>query len=413
MQQALPVSAAQFETEAVQTLAELSRQLRLLIAVTPGGARRATDLARVLAVHGKLAWQIYRIAYSDNPVAEAAHIPGRAAMQRFLDAALRRGAPGEQIQAVRSAYQRYERLIGHFAQSRGEFDTMLSALAEHGAEQVDLMHRRAAFRAYSHFLGLQARTHLGCLIYHPSANDPERFDGASIRGMIELRRLRRNAPWVLTQTRASDQDGVIRQPTLREPLDADAEARYGVSLLEEFCTRPPPRIDRITASNGFTTFVVTGDDVGNQSAMTCIVADVFRRAFVRYANAHNRAQASQALIRTPCEVLVQDVLVHESLGWNRPPWLKVLSDHRGVDPADWERDCDRLNISEPVVYLGKGPAVLTTTDVPRYEEIVRYVLSRLRWNAEEFRAYRCRLQYPVVPSSVIIHFDLPEAPPTQ
>jgi hypothetical protein len=65
---------------------------------------------------------------------------------------------------------------------------------------------------------------------------------------------------------------------------------------------------------------------------------------------------------------------------------------------------------ESVTYLGKGPSVLYTADVPRYPELANYAFERLGWDGERFDVYRCRVEYPVLPSTVAMVFDLPEAP---
>lgn len=62
------------------------------------------------------------------------------------------------------------------------------------------------------------------------------------------------------------------------------------------------------------------------------------------------------------------------------------------------------------MYLGKGPSVMHTPDVPRYAEMIQYAFDRLGWDEARFDVYRCRVEYPVMPSSVVVRFDLPECP---
>ena len=54
--------------------------------------------------------------------------------------------------------------------------------------------------------------------------------------------------------------------------------------------------------------------------------------------------------------------------------------------------------------------MLHTADVPRYPKIAGYVFDRLGWDGSRFDVYRCRVQYPIVPSSVMLQFELPEKP---
>ena len=69
-----------------------------------------------------------------------------------------------------------------------------------------------------------------------------------------------------------------------------------------------------------------------------------------------------------------------------------------------------MALRESIVYLGKGPSVLHTPEVPRYAEMVQYALDRSGWNASNFDVYRCRVEYPVMPSSVVVQFELPLKP---
>ena len=50
--------------------------------------------------------------------------------------------------------------------------------------------------------------------------------------------------------------------------------------------------------------------------------------------------------------------------------------------------------------------------MPRYVEMARYAFARLGWDGEQFEVYRCRVEYPVMHSAVVIRFPLPVAPAT-
>ena len=153
-----------------------------------------------------------------------------------------------------------------------------------------------------------------------------------------------------------------------------------------------------------------GESVGNQSAVTCFVGDVSRAALERYQDEHNRVQISQALVRTPCEVLILDVLVKAGTFGEIAPDVTVYGDHNCGDAPTEGRDCVILALRESVVYIGKGPSVLQTLDVPRFPEMAQYAFDRLGWAGEQFDVYRCRVEYPVMPSSVVVQFELPEKP---
>jgi hypothetical protein len=63
-----------------------------------------------------------------------------------------------------------------------------------------------------------------------------------------------------------------------------------------------------------------------------------------------------------------------------------------------------------VVYLGRGTDVMDTPEAPRHGEMMGYALGRLGWDAGKFEVYRCLIEYPVMPSSVVVQFDLVDPP---
>lgn len=403
-----------FEVSAAKLLRRYQAAIRSLIESTPGQKRRPVELAETLGIHVKLAWQAYKVAFADDPFADAVNIPKPGAIKRFLTASAVRGVPSDCIAALQSAQDDLDTFIRHHARSRGEFETMISALSKDGSEQVDLVQKRAVFRGQSHILGMQARTHLGCFILKPSEPQPGRVDSVFIRGLLGLRRFRLDASWIISQTRSTIHDGRKRRPIAGEPIDPNVHSEHGVNLLTHFCSRPFPRMRRVpTHLPNMTNIEIVGDGVGNASAVTCLLGDFFRASAVRFRDDHNRRHICNIRVRTPCEALVHDVLVHESLADFGEATLSVYSDHRDVDvvlESEMEaRECDRISLKESVIYLGKGADIMKSSDVPRYPEIVRYAMERVGWEPDEFRVYRTRIEYPVMPSSVVVHFDLPEA----
>lgn len=117
-------------------------------------------------------------------------------------------------------------------------------------------------------------------------------------------------------------------------------------------------------------------------------------------------------VRTPCEAVVVDLLVREDTFGAIEPEMAVYGEQSGGSsyPAPGS-ERDLLPIRQPVLSLGKGPSVLHTPDVPRYAEMARFAFDRLGWEAERFDVFRIRIEYPVMPSSVVLRFELPENEP--
>jgi len=255
---------------------------------------------------------------------------------------------------------------------------------------------------------VQARVHLSCSIYRRSASFPDRLDLVGIRGHIGMRRFRKEARWIVSQTRVVTFDGTTRRPVASESLDPTVDSAHGLSLLPAFCSQPLPTIRRVPSRmEHMTNIEICGDGIGNASSATCLVGDIFRGACPVYRDEQSRKNASVVRVRMPCEMLIHDVLIHRPTIPFDKPTVSVFSDLRDVDNDLESRECDRLSIQESVLYLGKGLEVIASPEIPRYAEMIEYAMNRFGWDPTEFDVYRCEIAYPVVPSSAVVHFDLP------
>ena len=300
-------------------------------------------------------------------------------------------------------------MVARHAGDRATFDSMVSALgSDETAEQLNLVHRRLAFRGQRHILGVQAKTQLKLVAMQPS-DDPMMLDGMRVEGFIDLRQLRGSAPLLISHSGARNDDGSVVQ-LHREPLEPVSGA-HGLALLKDFCSKPLPELRAVEALDGFVDGEILSQDVGNRAAVTCMEGHLTRQALNRYYSESDRVSGSVVTVRTPVEVVILDLLIHEDTFDSIKPSVFVHAEHTGEmlwDGVIHKRH--RLPVYQSVAYLGKGPSALHTPDVPRYAEMGRYVFERAGWDAEKFEVYRCRIEYPVMPSSIAIVFDLPHAP---
>jgi hypothetical protein len=404
----------QFQSEAAAVLKRLQRALADVIAQIPhprGPIDKAADLERTLKIRKTLAWQVFRMANSPNPLVEGAKLPGQFAMERFFNAAAKAGVSEKKITEVSTAFSEFGRLIKTHAGDRSTFESLVSGLTPHGGlDQVELTQRRAAFKANSHIWGVQARTQLCCGIIAPSRDDPMRGDGLALRGYVDLKRLRPDARVIIARSQASDNDGKVRHAFTREPLDPRGMTEHGITLLTDFSSKPPPRFASIPGAGGEVTLEIEGETVGNRSKVTCLTGDVVRGALARFRDQHNLCEIIRAIVRAPCEVLIHDVVVHEAMyGGMIRPSVQVFS-NVGGEPTALPREVDRLPQREEVVYMGRGAEAFATPDVPHYVEMAAFAFKKVGWNPIDFHVWRCRVEYPVLPSSVVVQFDLPSPP---
>jgi hypothetical protein len=68
---------------------------------------------------------------------------------------------------------------------------------------------------------------------------------------------------------------------------------------------------------------------------------------------------------------------------------------------------------EVIQPLGRGVASCRIREIPRYVEMLRRACSQRGWDAEAFRCYRCRIEYPFYGAQVHMLFERSPRPPEQ
>ena len=402
-------SLLSFEEEASEVLGRFRSAFADIIAALPGGVTRPQELTRALGIDKKLGWKIANVANSPDPFEIPQHVPGRSGLRIFLNAAKKKNIPAEYLDAAQDAMREYERLVDVHAGDRATLEMMLSSHAKCGRDRVDLDYRRAAFRANSYIWGIQARTQFRTYFLVPG-QDPALFDLVSLRGFVGLRRIRAGVAWSLHRAIIVDDDGVQRRSIMPEPLvPAVEEEAYGVPLLPEFCTKPLPKMRRVTVRPGFIDHELIEGRVGNTASATCVMADAVRGGAPRYREEHNNCVELVTRVNTPCEHLIFDQIVHADLFGDIHPELAVYSELAGETPQKMlSGGRMELPVSEQVMFLGRASAGLHATEIPRYTEMTRFVFERMGWDPREFNVYRVHMEYPPIPTAEVVSIELSE-----
>ncbi len=402
-----------FEAETAKAVQRLRAALGELIAGVRGRVAKPTDLRRALGVDMNVCCKVLRVVSASGPLSASLHLPGIMALRMFLKAARKAGVREPVVKAAAQATDEFEELVNKHADDRTTFDSMVSALVDDDdAAQITFQHRRATFRGQRHLFGLDVRVQMKCLIVQPSEHDPRLLDLANVTGFVSLRRLRpTRAPIVLSPAYTMNDDGTLRE-VQREPLIPTADQTAGVALLREFCSEPTLQLRTVPGAPGRVYGELTGLGVGKTAAVTCVEGHLNRAAVPRFREAGNQVGAHLAEVRIPCETLLLDLVMREdTCGPVINPTALVSADHLAeVQPPGTHAPWQRLEPLEPVTHLGKGASVLYTPDYPRYPELGRYVFEQLGWDGDRFDVYRCPIKYPILPSTVALFFDLPEAP---
>lgn len=376
--------------------------------------RKATDLQRALAIPGTLAWQVFRVAHSRNLIAAADTVPGMKAIRRLVRAAEQQGVSPQSVAELTRSAARFEDLVQDVAGSRRTFNSLLTGLNREPDWKDELHYRRAAFEANSHIWGTQVGTKLVTLVFHPSS--AERADMLAISGAIDVCRIRGDAPIELCSTAAhSDSLRDMRSEaivSMGHPLTSNDITAPGCTLLTEFGTQPLPKVHSRVNDRGHLVVELETEDVGQRHAVTAFVAELYRPDVPRYREEEEPALGASVLIKAPIRTLIVDLII--AAGTHGPtlpaPRGYAVANPRG-EPILFggvlDKHQKRILEHCSVVHLGQGPCVLDTADVPRYSQMFREVCRQLGWNPALFHAFRCRVEYAIMPSSVVVGYDLP------
>jgi len=397
-----------FIVDAERTLRRLQGALGEILDALPGRPARPQHIVELLKIDQKLAWRVANTIQSSDPFAAAQYVPGLAAFKKFLAVAAKAGATETLTNNAKDAFTDYERLTRTHAGDRASLEMMLTACAQEDQTTADLNHRRMAFRGLSYVWGAQAKTQLKTAIIAPST-DPGLIDFAIVHGFYQLRKLRPNAPLPVMRRRFCDTNGKVATEISRE-LSASSSSDGEIHLIKEFCSEPLPAFRTVESPPEIRHSILTGTGIGNTAAVTFVEGDVIRSMGSRYRNDENPYGANHASVCIPTEKLIVDFLIHEDTYGPLRPKVSIYGNNLIVPPLGLEREHDVLDMRQTVTYLGKGPSVLHSPDVPRYPTMARHVFDKLGWEGERFDVYRCAIDYPVVPCSVVVWFPLPEAP---
>jgi len=275
------------------------------------------------------------------------------------------------------------------------------------------VHRKQAFEANSYLWGVQAQTQLDCYLFHPSA-DARRLDLVIMRGFVGLRRIRPNVPWRIARLYVVSDTGELRTSFVREPLDPQQPAGpefSDVPWMRDFCTTPLPACRRVSGPRGLVEYELVEAPVGNTASHTCMIGEIVRSAGPRYRDEHDWLFVVRARARTPCKVLIFDLLLHRELFGRISARLELFSELFAGELDARYQESDRLPSYERVEYLGCGADAVLAPEVPRYPDMVRHAFDRLGWDSRRFDVYRVRMRFPPIPSALLLTHELPPCPP--
>ena len=343
---------------------------------------------------------------TDDSLAAISRMPRGEGLRTYLQAA-KSSVPRELIARAEAALKEFEQIVQGELGGWDGFEAVVAEWLPDAREKYELANRQLVFKGMGSIMGMRAEVQLDTWIYYPDASG-ERCDIAIIEGMVGLRRLR---PSVQIPVAVQMPNAGAPRPLQYVLEDVDREMPHeDYPLLERFCSKPPPRLDRVRTGD-ITSYTLAGNEIGATAAADIFTASVarggrpiFREPSDPPARAHGSAWAN-----LPVRTLLMTCLLHEDIWPDSDPQLFVYDIHiRGMAaPDDPTREVDRMHVPEVVQSLGRGVARFRAAEVGRHVDIVQYVCDSLGWDSERLRGYRVRMQYPLLTAQYCIAFNPP------
>lgn len=398
----------QFQQETVRLVSSIREQFSALVRSLPTRATTASEFQRATKLDMKLCWKVFRVINAPDGLSAARYVPGSANMRDLLKTMTRLGASESLIARIAETSAQFERLVAEHAGDRRTFDSMVSGFAGSECEKEAIRQRRAGFQAASHTWGVQAEAMTMTMIQRPSEENPMRLDEIGLRGEFGVRRLRPTALPLFEQVFATlDKSGKEYSAGRRRPLSGDGQ---GVGLVREFCSRPLPDVVVRDGKDGRSMATLMHAELGMKAAVDLVMGFSLRDGAPRYKGEETHSW-SIAHIAKPFRVVIVDLILEEgTLPFGPSPRGFMTTKNSMMCPPEELWTTGLLSDGEPVVRLGRGPEVLAAAEAPRYPELVAWAIRQMGWDPNRFEAWRLRVEYPVVLSSVGLVYDMPPPP---
>ncbi|MFG0312558.1 MAG: hypothetical protein ACF8LL_00010 [Phycisphaerales bacterium] len=406
--QGADASSDRFSSDTIEAVTQVREACARIIETKCPGSKAVTAVSDAFGIHRKLAWQVVKVAYADDPFIATRHMPPSKSMRSWLKSAKVAGIEGELIENAREAFERLEVVIKTHAGSRAEFEMLIESVGQASDTQTEEKWRQHAFLGNSYTLGVQCRVLMSLNVLMPSEDKDDFFHSVQVRGLMGYRQTRPNVRWVVNQSVLIDDDQKDGTGMTRQPIDADGAARCGgVPVISDFCSDPMPALRRREADRGMMQDELLSGEVGLTGQRTLVTGEILRNVAPTYASSEGRRAHFGVGVRIPTEMLHFDLFVYKGLFGDVEREVRVFSEL--VTDITFDEK-DEIRVSDDVKRLGMGVSLAQAQDIPGYTDLARSVFGRLNADPSDYELYRIRMAYPPMPATVVYrHPMLPKA----
>jgi len=398
------ISAQRFERDTIEAVSVAREAYARIIEQRCPGSKAVTAVSEAFGIHRKLAWQLIKVAYADDPFVAARHMPSPKSIGAWIKAVESCGIDGGLVESVRQADDRFQSFIHTHASSKSEFDILIGSSGSACDASVEERWRQQAFEGNSFTFGAHCRVLLALCVLMPSDDRPGYFHMAQVRGLIDFSQTRPDVRWVINQSVALDDEAEHESAMQRVAIDPEAaKAHNGVPVLPEFCSDPMPALMRSKTHEGMMLDEFLSSAVGRQGQRTLVTGELLRNIAPTHATPNDKVAHFGTAVRTPAQMLHFDMFVCKGLFGDVERELRVFSDL--ASPISF-KDSDALSVGDTLTGLGAGMGLAQTPDLPGYQGIVGAIFDRLGADPSGYELFRVRMAYPPMPTTVMMKHEL-------
>jgi len=401
-----PVSknAQQFEFDTIEAVSLARDAYARIIEEQCPGSKAVSAVSDAFGIHRKLAWQLTKVAYAEDPFVAARHMPPPKSIAAWIRAVESCGVSRELVESVQSADERFQALIHTHASSKSEFEMLIESSGTTHDGSSEERWRQQAFEGNSFTFGAHCRVLMALCVLMPSDDRPDFFHMAQIRGLIDFSQTRPDVRWVINQSVALDDVSEHESAMQRVAIDPDAAREHnGVPVLPELCSDPMPAFVRTRTPDGMMQDEFLSSEVGLQGQRTLVTGELLRNIAPTHAMPNDRVAHFGSAVRTPARMLHFDLFVSKGLFGDVERELRVFSDL--ASPISF-KDSDALSVSDTITELGCGMTMAQTPDLPGYQDLASAIFVRLGVDPTAYELYRVRMAYPPMPTTVMMKHEL-------
>jgi len=392
-------------TSIPQEIADLGRELRdaftALVQAISKERPRSVDLATTTGIGKDISNRVLRATRMEDPLAVAHLMPGPVPLRRLITAASRAGDVDDAVaQRASTAVEQYEQLIATHAKDSTGLDVLISGWMPEVRSKLNVLARQSIFRGAAQLYGVDCETHIETAIIIPSG-DGQTADGIALRHLLAVRRGRADARIVLPMQGIRMPNNAQLGCNLRgEPVQDASEY-----ILKSFCMNVDSDA-RIVRQHNHSYYLMDRAMLGLQGTADFVAAERATNCLMLRADSRSNRAGPFVPITVPARELVFDVLVHRDIYPNEIPVAYQFDTARFgmVTPSAPIAPDAVLEEPSPLPPLGVGIERLRLGSAERYIPSLEHVLKEIQVDGDLLRAFRLRIEYPLVGSVIMASF---------